>query len=219
MSSSEIRESPVDRLQKRFNALLLVLVLVLPVAFIAGTAVPEPASVAIIVGVFTSFGFGIFVVAPHAGKLAKQRFLLALADPDEIDDEMMLKGVAHIVGKMGVLMENDQTRGVFQPLFDGYTRALESSYDGVVNNIRSQAARGAGEFDLTEGEINAELEGMFVDKVSSFIEPFLEKVGAGDRGKQIIRAKVMRSLHGSRGNGGTGSAEISRGGGVDFRRG
>ena len=216
MSTSETRNLPVKPpLAARFAPVLLY-VLSIPFAFMAGTVTQEPlAAAGIAAGVF-SITCGVLIVAPIAGRLAKERFLVALADPDEIDDEMMYRGVAHIVQKMGVLAENEKTRGLFQPLFDGYTRALNASYEGVVNNIRSQAARGAGEF--SEAEIGAEFEGMLVDKINAVVSPFLGKAGATDRGKQIVNAKIMQLIHSD--NGGHGArAGAPSGGGVDFRRG
>ena len=226
MSTSDTRHAPVkSRLGARFAPVLLF-VLTIPLAFIAGTVTQEPLAAAGLAAGAFSITCGVLVVAPIAGRLAKERFLVSLARPDEIDEQMMLEGVGQIVHKMGVIAENPETAGLFGPLFEAYTRQLDASYQGIVNNIRSQASSGKGAFDLgdlTEEEIGREFEGILMERVEGVISPFLGNMGATERGKQIVNAKIMLALR-SGGNGGKTNpaatwSGASTGKGVDFRRG
>lgn len=226
MSTSSPRENDVPQARAHPPGLVLLYVLSIPVAFIAGTLTLEPLAAAGLAAGAFSLIVGLFIVAPTAGRLAKERFLVSLASPDETDEVVMFHAVRQIVRKMAALAANPKTRAEFAPLFEAYTQALDASYQGIVNNIQSQAARGVGEFDpsmLSEESIAQEFEGMVVEKIGGIVDPFLGSVGATERGKQIVHAKILMALRG--GNGGqapeaprTCSPPDTRGG-VDFRRG
>lgn len=208
MSTSPSLETPLERLQGARTRLALLFMLGLPLAFVAGTAVPEPASIAVIVGVLASWGFGLFIVAPKAGEWGKRRFLMSLAHPSPEDDELMFRGVHKIVEKMAFMAEDEGTRAVFAPFFDGFTKYLDDRYNATMLNIASQRERGAGAFDpsqYSDVELNELARQEIGGKLAGVLEPILENVGFSERGKQVIHAKAMLAFENLGGNGGPAS--------------
>jgi len=181
----------------------------LPIAFVAGTVVPEPASIAVIVGVFASWGFGLFIVAPKAGAIAKHRFLNSLAHPSPEDDELMFRGTAKIVEKMAFMAQDPDTQILFQPFFDGFTKYLDERYKATMLNMASQRERGAGAFDpsqYSEAELNELAKQEIGGRMAGILEGPLDAMGFSDRGKQIVHAKAMLAFENLGGNGGAGFA-------------
>lgn len=211
MSTSSSLETPVERLQGARIRLALLFMLGLPLAFVTGTAVPEPASIAVIVGVLASWGFGLFIVAPRAGNIAKERFLKSLSSPTPEDDELMFRGVHKIVEKMAFMAEDEGTRAVFAPFFDGFTKYLDDRYQATMLNIASQRERGAGAFDpsqYSDVELNELARHEIGGKLAGVLEPILENVGFSERGKQVIHAKAMLAFENMGGNGGPAGSSL-----------
>lgn len=225
MSTSPASESPVNQVQKWLRRTILFFVLGVPLAFVSGTVVAEPASAAILTGVLTSFAFGVFVVAPHAGRLAKRHFLRSLAHPTEEDTELLTRGVFNIVDRMAFMAQDDELKKAFGPIFAAYSEALDARYKALVSNVASQRERGAGAFNpesYSEEEIGLAFRDEIMGMAGGVVDPLLESIGATDRGKSIVHAKMMLALEGrGPGNGGRQSAPrgAHRGGGIDFRRG
>lgn len=222
MSTSEPSESAVKQAQTWLRRVILLFVLGIPLAFVSGTIVPEPASAAILTGVLTSFAFGVLVVAPYAGRLAKRNFLQSLATPTSEDSELMTRGVFNIVDRMGFMAQDEELRKAFGPLFEAYTEHLDARYKALVSNIASQRERGAGAFNpesYSEEEIGLAFRDEIMGLGTKLVDPMLESVGATERGKGIVHAKMITLLEG----GGNGSRAVPRGqgsgGGIDFRRG
>lgn len=213
MSTSTARETPVTRPSGRRRQLVILLTLGIPLAFMSGTIVPEPASIALVIGVLTSFAFGLFFVAPRAGAIAKDRFLRSLAHPSPEDRASFQLATVEIVGNMAMLAKDEKLRKLYAPIFSAFEEALDASYKGLVNNIASQASRSAGAFDpsqYSEEEIGRMFEQEVVGKVGGVVDPFLETMGMTDRGKQIVHAKVMLALRGG-GNGRRSPATAGKG--------
>ena len=205
MSTPTARETLVERLQGARNRIALLFMLGLPLAFLSGTAVPEPASAAVIVGVFASWGFGLFIVAPKAGEIAKKRFLNSLAHPSPEDDELMFRGAAKLVEKMAFLAGDEGTQDLFNPFYDGFTVYLDKRYDATMLNIASQRERGAGAFDpsqYSDAELNELAKQEIAGKMGGILDPILTNVGFSDRGKQVVHAKAMLAFENMGGNGG-----------------
>lgn len=179
---------------------------------------PYQTNLAIGIGVLASWIVGIFVVAPRAGIMAKQRFMQALGNPTEEDGEMIELASAHIIANMAHMAEDEELRVVFSPIFDAFMRQVNINWEMSLKNLASQREKGIGVFNpqnvLDEAGM---MQNLKADIMGNFVEPLLDAAGFEGESRKNARNIMMLKMAGM-GGGNSGSSPPSNFGGFQGGR-
>lgn len=170
-----------------------------------GNAADALRDAVVLIGVLSSWFIGIYVVAPRASAMAKQKIAKMLADPEPEDEEITQLLSTHIIGgasqlARAALAEDDRgktLRRMFEPFYDLAIKRLDERFDFMLKNVASQRSRGAGAFN-PENIPPEELERMKQEFVQDVLmEPvggIIEALGVTGKNKEAGTAYVMSRL-------------------------
>lgn len=208
MTTLEGRKPSVRQAQPgRTGLVVLFLLLVGLGTFMLGTMVPEPLAAAACVGVLLSWVFGVTIVAPRAGAIAKRNLMMSFANPTEEDVAMIQSATAHLLHNAGAIAQDEKLHVLWAPIFQGFTKALDTQWEMTVKNLGSQRERGVGVFNP---ENPADIEELFNDfkgeMMNNVADPLLDSFGLSDEGKAKAHAYLMMKMS-QIGNNGSGSSQ------------
>lgn len=196
MSALEGRKAPVRQAQPRRTGLVVLFLLIVGLgSFMLGTMVPEPLAAAAGVGVLLSWIFGVAIVAPRAGMIAKQNLMRSFADPTEEDVAMIQSATMHLLHNAGAIAQDEKLHVLWTPIFQGFTKALDTQWEMTVKNLASQRERGVGLFNP---ENPIDVEDLFNDLkgeiIGSVADPLIDSFGLSDEGKAKAHAYLMMKM-------------------------
>jgi hypothetical protein len=171
-----------------------------------GLMIIEPLAIAAGIGVLASWAVGIYVVAPRAGRIAKEYMCDMVAEPTEEDMAFLGNLTTHVMGNMGQLAQHEDAKHLLDPVIARGLDVLDERWQATLANKKSQYVKGAGQFALPEGFD----EGAAMDMKAELVQvgdELLDSFGfeEGTAGRKLGQVAIMRALSRMGGNAGQGA--------------